>query len=167
MKSIRRYLELVTLVTCRGERRSPELTMNHISRLILVTLSLISLCAAGNCLAFDQSICTSGAVTYHPNGKLKSCTLKDDLAIGAVRCKQYAPVEFFPTGSLLSCTASDFYNYESITCNQYGRVSFYPTGKLSSCDISKQIQIDGKKCAQFEPIYLFENGKLKSCSTPQ
>jgi len=140
--------------------------MEVIMKYTIIMLSIIFITDVGTCLGIDQSICNPGEIINHPNGQLKTCTLKDNFAINGVNCKQYAPITFYETGKLKSCDTSDYFNYGGITCNQHGLVSFYETGKLDTCILSKTIQIDGKNCAQFEAISLFENGKLKSCSTP-
>jgi hypothetical protein len=140
--------------------------MKGLATILFIVLGMLSSVDVGSCLAIDQTVCTSGGIFYHPNKKLKSCTLKDEVTINGVKCKQYGPVELYATGALKSCQTSDFYTYGSITCNQYAQVNFFPTGKLRSCDLSKQTLIDGTTCAQFEAIYLFGNGKLQSCSSP-
>jgi len=36
----------------------------------------------------------------------KTCTLKDNIAINGVNCKQYAPINLYETGMLKSCDTS-------------------------------------------------------------
>ena len=150
-----------------GRENHMLLEKEVIMKYTIIMLSIIFITDVGTCLGIDQSICNPGSeISYHPNGQLKTCILKDNFAINGVNCKQYATIDLYNTGMLKSCVTSDYFNYDVITCNQYGQVSFYATGKLNTCILSKSIQIDGKTCAPFESISLFENGKLKSCSTP-
>lgn len=131
-----------------------------VSSITIAAVGMVFLAHAVACRAIDQSICTPGEISYYPGGQLKSCTLKDDVIIGGVKCKQYAPVNLYQTGTLQSCVTSDYFNYE------YSRVSFHANGKLDTCILSKSLAMDGKSCAPFEAISLFENGKLRSCSAP-
>jgi hypothetical protein len=58
---------------------------------IIIMLSIMFITDVGTCQGIDQSICTPGSdPTYHANGRLKTCTLKDNFAINGVTCKQYA-----------------------------------------------------------------------------
>jgi len=133
---------------------------------LIATLIVLLMTDIGICLGADESVCNPGDINYYSSGKLRTCTLKDDLTINDVKCKQYALISLYETGMLKSCVIGDYYNYGNITCNQYSQVSLYPSGKLNTCDLSKTVLIEGKTCAEFGTISLFEDGKLKSCSTP-
>jgi antitoxin component YwqK of YwqJK toxin-antitoxin module len=126
-----------------SENQKKEVIMKY----TIIMLSIIFITGVGTCFGIDQSICTPGSVnSFHPNGRLKSCTLKDNFVINGVTCKQYEPVTLYGTGMLKSCVISEYFNYNAITCNQHGQISFYETGILDSCILSKTIQIEGKTC---------------------
>jgi hypothetical protein len=135
---------------------------------LMVALSVLSLPGGKISLAFDRAICGPGDISYYPGGKLRACTLGNDLVINGVQCTKNEAVELYQNGVLRSCIAGDFYSYQNgrIICNQYSQVTLYPSGELSSCDLSEARTIEGKSCVAYESINLFENGKLKSCRAP-
>ena len=70
---------------------------------IIIILGIICITDVGTCSGIDQSICNPGSAnTFYPNGQLKACTLKENLSVNGVTCKQYETINLYETGVSVS-----------------------------------------------------------------
>jgi len=97
-------------------------------------LALALALASFNVYAADQSICNPDAnITFHKDGTLRSCQLKDDYDVNNIQCKGDYYVSFYENGNLESCILSSEATIDENTCKEDSQISFYVNGQMKAC----------------------------------
>jgi antitoxin component YwqK of YwqJK toxin-antitoxin module len=123
-----------------------------------------------------QGIPCIGHVTYHSNGKIKSCTLARMDTLNGQPLPAGTVVNFSPAGLLDWCFLQHDTEIQGHLCKGQGHgwmTCFHPNGKLRVAWLGRDETIQGVPIAEYNwwadafgkgaGVYFWENGLLRRC----
>ena len=109
-------------------------------------------------------------VSFHRDGKFKSCHFPSDQTIQGHQCRgtgggsKGAVVVFYPNGKLKEFFAPKSVAIQNVPCKGglFASIQLHENGKLKQCTLSEAVTLDGKQLKQGTRITLDETGGLTS-----